>query len=127
MNQEQKDIIQSLRDMADYLEGREFDTSYGIGFSNPELHLFTDGPGFLTNVKRMGGFVREFTDYSAQAVRKFGGAKFIVHASRHTVCEKVEVGVRVVPATPERVIAAQPEHIEPVYEYKCPESLLGSN
>ncbi len=127
MEMQQQEIIKSLRDMADYLESHEFDLGGGIGFGSPELYLFTDGSGFLENVKRMGGFTREFNDYSAQAVRKFGDAKFIIHASRPAVCEKVEVGVRVVPATPQRIIEAQPERVEPVYEYKCPESLLRSN
>lgn len=124
MNQEQKDLIQSLRDMADWLEGREFDLSSGVGFGNVEVYLFTNGSTFLSNVRRMGGFVREFNDYAAQAIRKFGNARFVVHTSRETVCEKIEVGVKVIPAQAERIIPAQAEKIVPVYEYRCPESLL---
>lgn len=124
MNVSQQELINELRAMADYLETHEFDDCRGSGFSHPEVYLFTDGGGFLDNVKRMGGFKREFTDYSAQAVRQFGGSKFIVHTSRETVCERVEVGVIVIPAKEERIIPAEPEKIVPRYEYKCPESLL---
>lgn len=44
-----------------------------------------------------------------------------VNGFRHAICERVQIGTRVVP---ERVIEARnaeiiPEHEEPVYEWKC--------
>lgn len=48
----------------------------------------------------------------------------VVYANRDIVCEKRQVGEKIVEAVPERVIAAIPEHKEPVYEYDCG-SLLG--
>lgn len=124
MNAEQAELIRSLRDLADYLETKEFDLGHTT-IGTVDVYLFCDdGQAFLKNVKVMGGFQREFNDYSAQAVKKFGMAKFIVHSSREQVCERVKVGVEVRPAEPERVIPAQPERVVDKYEYKCPESLL---
>ncbi len=121
---EQQSIVTSLRQLADFLETKEFTLSGGIGFSNPELYLFTDGESFLKNIQQLGGFTKEFTDYSAYAIKTFGKAKFVVHTSREKVCEKIEDGVEVIPAEPERIIPARPERIVPKYKYKCPESLL---
>ncbi len=124
MNNEQQEVVNGLRQLADFLENREFNLNGGTGFSTPELYLFTDGGTFLENVKQLGGFTKEFTDYSAQAIKTFGKAKFVVHTSREKICEKIEDGVEVLPAEPERIIPAKPERIVPKYKYKCPESLL---
>ena len=126
MNQEDKQkLVGELRKMAAFLEVTEFvdDTAF---FSNPEVYLFCpNAESFLGNIKVIGGFTREFNDYSAQCIKKFGDVKFILHSSRETICEKIEDGVQVIPATPEKIIPATPERVVPKYKYKCPESLLG--
>ena len=126
MHQEQQNVIDELKQLVSFLESHEFDLEDGKHyFSNPELYLFTNtGDGFIKNVRNLGGFKREFNDYAANAVKQFGSTKLVVHSSRGSVCEKIKVGVKVVPAVPERIIPAQEERIEEVYEYKCPESLL---
>jgi len=124
MNEQQTQLIKSLRDFASYLETREFDTS-AANFSGTDIFLFCDtGNSFLENTKHMGGFKRNFTDYSATLDKKFGKITFRLHSSREYVCEKVKVGVKVIPAEPERIIPAKPERVIDKYEYKCPESLL---
>jgi hypothetical protein len=40
------------------------------------------------------------------------------------VCKRVPVGTRIVPAVPERIIAAEPPREETIYETRCPKSLL---
>lgn len=124
MNISQTEMINSLRGLADFLESRPLDLT-GAYFSTPELYLFCNSSEeFLSNVKRLGGFKREFNEYYAQAIKRFGDIRLIVNVNRQAVCERVKVGVEVRPAEPERVIAAVPERIVDKYEYKCPESLL---
>ena len=126
MNQEEKQaLVDGLKKMAAFLEVTEFvdDSAY---FSNPEVYLFCpDAESFLKNVKVIGGFKREFNEYSASCIKKFGDVKFTLHCSREAVCERIEDGVQIIPATSEKIIPAQPERVVPKYKYKCPESLLG--
>jgi hypothetical protein len=49
--------------------------------------------------------------------RRFGDLELDININKDNSCERVKVG--------ERVIPAQPERTEPVYEWKCPDSLLG--
>lgn len=124
MNSEQEELIKNLRELTNYLESKEF-VSTGAGFGSVEVVLYCkDGQEFLENVSKMGSFTREFTDWSAQVIKKFGTCRFILHSSREMVCQKIKIGVKVLPAEPERIIPAKPERIVDEYEYKCPESLL---
>ena len=47
-----------------------------------------------------------------------GGVTMHWKAWRTSVCERVKVGTKVVPAEPAR--EAQPERVEDVFEYQCP-------
>lgn len=60
---------------------------------------------------------------------KFGAITFRAVANRADVCEKRQIGTRPVP---EQVLFARPAetipaHEEPIYEWVCPDSLLGSD
>lgn len=124
MKPEQKELVDSLRSFADFLERTELDFENAY-FGLTEIYLFcANADSFLKNTKALGGFTREFNDYSAQVHKKFGVVKFTVHTARESVCEKVKVGVEVLPAEPEKIIPAKPERVVDKYEYKCPESLL---
>ncbi len=127
MSEQQKEIVSSLRNLADYLDRNEFDLSRA-SFNIPEVWVFCENvESFLSNTKKMGGFTRNFDEYSAQLEKKFGNAKFILHSSRESVCEKVKIGVTVIPAEEEKIIAAKPERVIDKFEYKCPDSLLKEN
>lgn len=57
--------------------------------------------------------------------KEFGPAvKLELFIEREKVCQKVKVGEKVVPATPETVVPAKPETVEPIYEWQCTDPLL---
>ena len=49
----------------------------------------------------------------------FGPFRLKVYLNRAEVCDRVQIGTVRVPAVPERVIPASPEHEAPVYEWRC--------
>jgi hypothetical protein len=108
-----------LRDLADWVE------------SHPELQI----PG-LDRVdifqrlplyaKAMGTVEKEADDSFFMLRKNFGSIQLEVNWWREQVCERVKVGEKVIP---EQILPAKseeiiPEHVENVYEWKCPESIL---
>ena len=67
----------------------------------------------------------EFGDH-IQLVADFGGFTYQVWYPRDQICERIEVGRKVVPAKPQETIIheAVPEHEEVVYGWKC-QPILG--
>jgi hypothetical protein len=61
-------------------------------------------------------------DYWFCLRRMFGKIRLDVNVPRGEVCERVEVGVRHVEATP--AIPESPAHDELVYKWRCDESIL---
>ncbi len=58
--------------------------------------------------------------------KSFGGLVFDLYIVRSQICERVQIGEKEVP---EQIIPAKaeefiPAHTEPIYEWKCPESVL---
>lgn len=74
-------------------------------------------------LKRYGIVKKEGGEGGMRLRLRLAPGLFIV-CSAPGLCEKVQVGTKVVEATEEQVIPAQPEREEPVYEWKCPESIL---
>lgn len=69
--------------------------------------------------KQLGSCSKVFTDTEVGFEHDFGGGITVrAVVERQAVCERVQVGTRTVPAV------SYPARDEPVYEYKCPESLL---
>jgi hypothetical protein len=56
--------------------------------------------------------------------KQMDGFRVEFNFHRETVCTRVKVGQKVTPAKPAVVLPAEPEKVEDVYEWKCPESLL---
>ena len=77
----------------------------------------------LENMRRIAREMKpcekEFSGEDFQLRKDFGPFALTVYANRDIVCEKKQVGTVTIPARPERVIEAVPEHEEPVYEYDC--------
>lgn len=85
---------------------------------------------YVTNLKAMakhvGSCEKKVDDTYFELSKKFGVITVNFFAYRSDVCERVQVGAReipeqILPAKPEEVI---PAHTEPIYEWKCPESIL---
>lgn len=107
--------IQAMRDLLDFVEERPeipmpyFGTVYS--FARPE-----DGDDLRTITKAMSPArkVSEGNYFSLE--RTFGRHILSVTFPREEVCERIEVG--------EKIVAAVPQHVEKVYEWKCPDSIL---
>jgi hypothetical protein len=52
-----------------------------------------------------------------------------LYSSKKDICRRIQVGEKeipeqIIPAKPEEII---PAHTEPIYEWRCPESILEKN
>jgi hypothetical protein len=75
--------------------------------------------------KAMKPCEKVFQSTDLELTRTFGGMITLkVYAKRDIVCERVQVGEKLVPAREPRIIEGEPEHTEPVYEYICDTALL---
>ena len=110
--------------------------------------FLADNPGFVVDgVLWMNVFARSKEQFVAQmrflgSAAKLEGNAYLtiqkkfsrnvvieLNCQREKVCERVQVGERVIPAEPERTvpeitIPAKPETREPIFEWQCPDSLL---
>lgn len=125
------EYVAALRELADFLEKREFPdswkSSYGSDESYPNVYLslFTYNKDDFSNFARMlGSFEKDASDSYLSCTRKLDNSMIIVHGYRDRICERVKVGTKIVPATEAKLIEAVPEHEEDIYEWKCPESFL---
>jgi hypothetical protein len=132
---EQRELVSTLRELADFYERpssivlpcpRFRDTAYVSVTSEwnsetqeYEYDQFATADN-LRKIARAAAPVEKFADdYAYGLKRKFG--KLIElrwQANRKAVCERKQVGTKVVPAY------STPERIEPVYEYNCKPSIL---
>lgn len=118
-------IVQSLRDLAAYIEARDWSCHGTSDFSMGTVYLFCEGnEDFAKNARLLGSFTKESGSGYLNLFRNFGPIRFEVTIPHAKICKRVVVGTRVIPAEPERVIPAKPEHIEELYEWHCPDSVL---
>lgn len=108
-------FIDGLREMADYLETSELDLDF-VYRSGLNIDVFTwNEDTFKEQSRMLGGFREKVLEGSyANTRRRFGPHKIDVTISREQICERVQVGVKTVPAQEE-----QPERTEPEYEWRC--------
>jgi hypothetical protein len=110
MNKSQ--YISALRELADYLESREFPETFTNNFSWDEksggyptvsLSMWTKSKSDLGLIaKAMGKFEKENSStYIGAKTTLPLGAKISIDASKEYTCEKVKVGTRIVPAKEE--------------------------
>lgn len=134
--QEFKDeMIEGLRKMADWLEKTSAELPVPCGLvgsiytgamhdSRGIRHTLDSTIGMALIANAAGDVDKEVSPQLFKLTKNFGGGvKVEWIAYRESVCEKVVVGTKVVPAEPERIIAAVPERVEEVVEWRCP-SLL---
>jgi hypothetical protein len=127
--------IAALRAMADWLESTPLDLPMSTEVSCPVysgqiadprgiLHTIDSQIGMALVANAAGSVDKEVTQYHFKLKKSFGAGVYTEWvAYRETVCERVVLGTKYVPAEPEKVIAAQPAREEDVIEWKCP-SLL---
>jgi hypothetical protein len=128
------EYVAALRELADFVERKPFpDTKTSVWrnepvalFDAPTLSMHVESaPEFGAICAAIGTFEKDRNEYSTGAIAKLSaGARVSVHTARQNVCKKIVVGTRVVPATEERVIEAEPEHEEEIVEWECPESFV---
>lgn len=133
------DYIAGLRELANYLEVREFpETIKGFWEDQAVFEPFTiffnarNKEDFGKLCAAFGSFEKERDNYSTAAkVTLSSGFSLKVSTDRSNVCKRIVVGTRTIEAKPERVevIEAEPERTEEIVEWECPESFiaLGKN
>lgn len=116
------ELIDGLRQLADWLEAHPIPRSY----SGVDMNIFFDDVTALVAGTRGWGRLEKKGQGDFYFLRKEFGSEVRLDANvrREVLCERVKVGERVVPAQPERILPAEPEKVEDVYEWKCPDSLL---
>lgn len=115
------DFIAGLRLMADWYE------------ANPEMpatdltvNLFAHTKDEFLSMRRAGGLKHkgECGDWLVFSKSFTNCLRLEVNIKKEKTCSRVKVGQRVVPAQPER--PATPERVEDIYEWVCPQTLLGT-
>jgi hypothetical protein len=119
-----RQTISSLRALATWLEKNpEITLPYNVA-EHLYIFCYSDLEKF-NRIRRAGKFSqKKVDDYDFSLVKNFEAFTVELSVDRGQVCEKVQVGTKVVPAKEARVIEAQPERVEPVYKWKCPDSFL---
>jgi len=117
-NQKKHDeMVQGLRDLADFLESRP---DVGVP-SFSDFNMFTHSQEDFARRMRLMGSGEKRQAYSYLMLeKKFGPLTLALNILQSDVCERVQVGERKVEARP-----AIEAHTVPVYEWDCPESFLG--
>jgi len=116
----ENDFIQGLRDMADFLENNPHLIQYYGGVA---IHNFAEDVNELKVMATGGKWDKESSGGYFTLRKDFGPHHISINAIRDEVCERVEVGVETVevydPDAPKITVT------RPVYEWNCPESILG--
>lgn len=122
------ELIKGLEDCAAWLRGHPL-PDRGSCSVNIFFYAATKEE-FLRAVKIMGPCEKVSTDDTVQMHVNFSGGVGIRLFSEHkTVCERVVIGKKIIPAEPEKhvpamVIAAKPERETEITEWVCPKSFL---
>jgi hypothetical protein len=95
-------------------------------YQTQTIVVFLDREDFSMAAKAMGSFDKNVDSAYFEMNKHFGGITLSVNFKRDEVCERVKVGEKVIP---EQILPAKseeviPEHVEDVYEWKCPASVL---
>jgi len=117
------EIVKGLRELADFVERTDFPI-------NPfrVLSGWNSVADFTEQLKKLGSFDKKIDDVHVRCIKKFpGGIEFEVYILKNLTCKRILKETRIIPATPEIIIPAEQEREENIYEWECPESLLGLN
>lgn len=119
------DLARDLRALADF-----YDEHPDFPRPNMTLHTFLHGDakkGLALAARQLGTADKYIDETWYELRRAFGSIMLTVNAYRNEVCEKVLVGTKDIPEQyiPAKPAETIPAHEESVYEWQCPDSLLG--
>ncbi len=110
---ERDDVIQGLRELADFLEQHPDVPAPAYNTLNAQAW----SKEALTLAARAASWTKDYNDNYFSLRRMFPGyLTFDVYVERNTICRKVVTGTRLEPAQPEREVET--------YERVCDEPLL---
>lgn len=117
----QRESINGLRAMADFLEQHDLDATREITVGLT-LNIFVDSQEELSRLTKIVGSCHKHVagDWFYISKPFSQNVRLEINCKREMVCQKVSKGFVTVPAQPE-----QPEREEEVFEWECPASILG--
>jgi hypothetical protein len=116
-----QDIIDGLRAMADWLAAGHWIPEYTV----MQLDVFPSAEQFRQVAREAGKLEKKGSGDYFYLRKEFTPRVYIdFNQRRDQICERVKVGEKIIPATPEMTIPARPEKVEEIFEWKCPPSLL---
>ena len=123
------EYTQGLRDLADWLDEHPQFTNHA-GDDGVRLYQFTwDKDSFIEQARAIGGPWDKDSDSGYyMLVKSFGPHRVELNIAHEEVCERVQIGTKVVEKHDPDVLAALPKIKveEPQYEWVCPPSILAS-
>lgn len=118
--------IAGMRDMLDYLEENE----------DVPMPYLSQADAFVSNDKDKairelaavarcpGKWKKVAEDEWYRLEQHFGPITLHVNSTRDLICERVQVGIKTIPAREAFTVDATAERTEPIYELVCPDSIL---
>ena len=117
------ELIRGLRAAADHYESHP---ELPAPVSNVTLMLFANTRDEAAKYARMVGGEKSDDGPDIRLRRKFSDCvSLAMYVPKIISCDKVKTGTKIIPATAEKVLPATPEQEIDVYEWHCPDSLLG--
>jgi len=114
-----EEFVKGLRDLADWYEARpELPAPVMTNF-----YVFVYNANEFKRLARIAGSGRKVQNSGYLGLeRSFGPIEWKLNVAQERVCERVQTGTKDIPAKPAE--PAKPSRTEPVYEWRCPESIL---
>ena len=113
--QERNQMIQGMRDCADWLEAHP-----DVQVYSGEIRCLPDGREEFAALARAMGTAEKYFSYEFAYLGKyFGPFKVEGFDYRKNVCERKVVGTKIIPARDAYVITASPEHEVEIVEWEC--------
>jgi len=117
--------IRGLRELADWFERHP---DLPSPHANTDAFLSArDREKALLLVRAAGSVNKGSDDDDIILHREFGGnVRLRIYLEKKATCTRRLVGTKVIPARPETILPATPEREEEIFEWDCPDSLLGT-
>lgn len=122
-NDNRKNFVAGLRRLADWIEvTTEFTTEFNL-----TINLFVySKEKYAEAAKHFGACEKRFDGRYHSLVKAFSeNVRIDLNIKQDYLCEKI-VTKRIVPAMPEKVLPATPEHEVEDIQWKCPKSIMAS-
>ena len=110
------EYTKGLRDIADFIDAHP---ELGLPSSEISCYSMDEKKEAAMVLKAAAPCKKAYSDSLFVISKEFGPLTMKYYFNRKSVCTPRVVGVKVVPATPERVIQAMPEHVVEIIEWDC--------